>query len=471
MKRMNFDAAAIIGMASLWPLLQSSTYFPFNLMQNSGSIALGSLAPWHELYSAILIVLGIILILVDVRVDIAKHAGKALLLVLAIFGTAGEVVLFLADGASGLISVMLSVGSLLVAAFILGAICIWGARTIRSEARESVMLIALSYIAAEAVLTVCSLIGLNVQWVLLACPLISMVCACLSSACPAGERPAIGSLRGIPWRMMLPSVLLVYFGVIFVRILIGYQIGGLSDFDRAVTTIIPFIVFSFVVFYVSRNPSAADDLTITFSALVVVYMAALTMVLIFGDANYTFVKRVVVASEHCFEVFVWILVATTLGCREKGSSVPFALYAIVIVALPSFLSFDVMQMGGVLDLVSNRAFAIPLAAVVSFATASASIVYLVIATLRKGADVKMSEDDWRERVCREALGGLDLSEREMQVAVLLYRGYTAKRIADSLYVSESTVKTHISHIYSKIGIHSKQEFITHIDRLRDESSI
>ncbi|MDE6405569.1 MAG: helix-turn-helix transcriptional regulator [Lachnospiraceae bacterium] len=51
-----------------------------------------------------------------------------------------------------------------------------------------------------------------------------------------------------------------------------------------------------------------------------------------------------------------------------------------------------------------------------------------------------------------------LSERELEVAWLLYRGYTNRQIGEALYIAETTVKKHVSHIYQKMGVCSRKEF-------------
>lgn len=50
-----------------------------------------------------------------------------------------------------------------------------------------------------------------------------------------------------------------------------------------------------------------------------------------------------------------------------------------------------------------------------------------------------------------------LSDREAEVMELIARGDTVARIAEKLSVSENTVRTHAKRIYTKLGIHSKQE--------------
>jgi len=52
-----------------------------------------------------------------------------------------------------------------------------------------------------------------------------------------------------------------------------------------------------------------------------------------------------------------------------------------------------------------------------------------------------------------------LTERESEIATLLLKGKTYRRIAEELHVSENTVKTHIKNIYSKFGIRSRIELI------------
>lgn len=50
-----------------------------------------------------------------------------------------------------------------------------------------------------------------------------------------------------------------------------------------------------------------------------------------------------------------------------------------------------------------------------------------------------------------------LTEKELQVVNLLLRGYTYKVIAESLFISENTIKYHVKNIYQKLNINSKME--------------
>lgn len=62
-----------------------------------------------------------------------------------------------------------------------------------------------------------------------------------------------------------------------------------------------------------------------------------------------------------------------------------------------------------------------------------------------------------------------MSEREMEVAWLLYRGYTNRQIGEALFIAETTVKKHVSHIYEKSGVADRKEFKAMIGRASRET--
>jgi DNA-binding NarL/FixJ family response regulator len=48
-----------------------------------------------------------------------------------------------------------------------------------------------------------------------------------------------------------------------------------------------------------------------------------------------------------------------------------------------------------------------------------------------------------------------LSQRELEVLELVARGTTNREAASRLYISEATVKTHLLHIYAKLGVNDR----------------
>ncbi len=51
--------------------------------------------------------------------------------------------------------------------------------------------------------------------------------------------------------------------------------------------------------------------------------------------------------------------------------------------------------------------------------------------------------------------GETVSERELEVLRLVARGSTNRETADRLFISEATVKTHLLHIYAKLGVNDR----------------
>ena len=56
--------------------------------------------------------------------------------------------------------------------------------------------------------------------------------------------------------------------------------------------------------------------------------------------------------------------------------------------------------------------------------------------------------------------GLDLTEREREVLALMIEGLSNTQIAGKLTVSPSTIKSHVSNIFSKLGVASRTEAVT-----------
>ena len=56
-----------------------------------------------------------------------------------------------------------------------------------------------------------------------------------------------------------------------------------------------------------------------------------------------------------------------------------------------------------------------------------------------------------------ALQKIGLSEREKEVLTLVTKAFANKEIADSLFITENTVKVHLGRIFKKFDVHSRQK--------------
>lgn len=83
--------------------------------------------------------------------------------------------------------------------------------------------------------------------------------------------------------------------------------------------------------------------------------------------------------------------------------------------------------------------------------------------------------DMRRAFLDEAVAGMKetfmLSGREADVLALYALGFTQEKISKELHISVSTTHTHITHIYAKTNMHSRQEIIDYLDSSANPSGL
>lgn len=67
---------------------------------------------------------------------------------------------------------------------------------------------------------------------------------------------------------------------------------------------------------------------------------------------------------------------------------------------------------------------------------------------------KMMKQMRHERVLHE-----DLTDREMEILLLLAHGHTNQEIADELYIALKTVKSHVSNLLAKLEVHDRTQAV------------
>lgn len=72
----------------------------------------------------------------------------------------------------------------------------------------------------------------------------------------------------------------------------------------------------------------------------------------------------------------------------------------------------------------------------------------------------------KQEINYEKIRSLKLSEREIEVLAALVSGLTNKEIGEKLFISESTVKSHVSNIFSKLQVRNRPEAIIRATELR-----
>lgn len=86
--------------------------------------------------------------------------------------------------------------------------------------------------------------------------------------------------------------------------------------------------------------------------------------------------------------------------------------------------------------------------------------------MEEAAVVEFSKGNGRRR--RATTGWPSLTEREREIAALVAEDLTNAEIAEHLFISGDTVKTHISNIFSKLGLAKRRELARELRRRQDQ---
>lgn len=114
----------------------------------------------------------------------------------------------------------------------------------------------------------------------------------------------------------------------------------------------------------------------------------------------------------------------------------------------------------------NAQVAMLIAASLIFALGMIGIWYSEHSKVRMWATSVVSRSDLEEpesedrriaALCHRTAIESGLTGREEEVMLLMLKGKTTVEIAQELFVSNNTIKTHCKHIYAKCGVHSRQE--------------
>jgi DNA-binding NarL/FixJ family response regulator len=92
----------------------------------------------------------------------------------------------------------------------------------------------------------------------------------------------------------------------------------------------------------------------------------------------------------------------------------------------------------------------------SIKNALAGDMILPMKVARRIADAAKNVTGNREFKLKRAFG---LSDREVEIALMVYEGFTNRQISSALHISEGTARNHISAIYEKLHCENRTEAV------------
>lgn len=274
-----------------------------------------------------------------------------------------------------------------------------------------------------------------------------------------------------------------------IGLLNSFMLAGSIDFEGSgavsVAAIVgAIVVFCFIVFVARRIPNVS-----TVSGVTMPVLAAMLVFLPFLSERYNLVFSLLLLGSYWFiALLITYLVAEVAHVRKVS---PYVLMGVamgaarvcLVVALVAGYAAGVAG-GGPSDEAERTMRYLVIIVVVLYALCMA-LVFVSRGRKRRRAEEAFSAEASASEpaskpapvpaVASESESALDarcaavareggLTEREAEILVYLARGRTKAYIADVLFVTENTVRSHVRNIYSKLGVHTRQELLDLLER-------
>lgn len=467
------DVKVFAGSACLWAWLDAlfmSAFFP--------GAAAGSLKAEA---AAVLVfglsALGFILALAKPENFNRALQHRRLPLAAGIAGTVGSL-LFVASGLAGS-RLLLVAGGLACAAFMTVFQLGWGALYCRQGAKSAARYAAGGFACAVVIdLPLLFMIPLASALFYAILPLIS--CVVFSTIAPAersyetaapyprrigeatapqGSRPSfLTSWLGIAVSLFCAAgLVMLCFGylqhlVSFSSVASGGTPGGvIVQFARGLTAIALFLV----VLLAPKKANLAYRL-----GLLAMIAGFMLMSFLFGTGQFWIAGAVIIAGYTTFDLLLWVLFSQIAHTRSRS-----ALQTMAVTRLLAVVGYVVGALMGIV-LVGNdetlHAFVLQETNLMGYLVVIATVMLLSSKDMWILSGMGVGEplsDQAKEQRLYAWFQEKALTPREQEIALLLTAGRTQPWIAESLCISENTVGTHVRHIYQKLEVHDRQQFI------------
>ena len=359
----------------------------------------------------------------------------------------------------------------------------WGVELSRDGAARAILSSALGYALSVTVRAVIELLVSPVgAVVLILSPIGSTVCLLLLqrqanqgglSYLPPEER--VGGMGGrpwgsLPWGTLVPAIALIWFEQVFSKMLSLTSEGDLTQVSSVVPLIFMAVICLAVALYVRRGGKTVpyEYLDPVFVGLLLVYMVSLLLTVMFMGRLDFVPEQVLVAAGSCMRVYVWAVLLAGVCSYGTDPCETFSIFGLFILGVPLnvmiglFLSEPSRQQ--LAWTVVQPSFVVPVAAFVLFVF---GVAFALGRLHPRSLPIALGNDGQPESdLFEDALLSAGLTEREIEVVRLICSGNSAKAISDKLGIARSTVVTHTTHVYRKLGIANKQELIDYVDRAR-----
>lgn len=194
-------------------------------------------------------------------------------------------------------------------------------------------------------------------------------------------------------------------------------------------------------------------------------LAFVSFALVYHNTPGLFLTTSLIEAAYAFlDLFIW----TVLADLAFLYGAPFQFFGFALAAMLFSILMGELIGAQLLEIGEHYRFVTAL-----FAAAAIFLTFIVIPwlneriqmdfpwSLKKGEKEQRSGEQDPLEIAKELLlSGEHLTPRETEITVLLLKGLGNKEIAEQLFISENTLKTHLRNIYWKFGVGKKRELLS-----------
>ena len=199
--------------------------------------------------------------------------------------------------------------------------------------------------------------------------------------------------------------------------------------------------------------------------ITVIFFTGLLITMVFSQEWRQSGEELTLVSRMMFSVLLW-LVLISVAQSNHQSILMMSFWTIAEMASSLIAYFLIPQLAAYFpSLVDSILFNALLTLILLVVLIAASFFFLqrVIINLERSRAVEVASMPHNLR-CERIADVHGLTARELEILILYSQGSSSRSIAEKLYISPETVRTHVKSIYGKVGVNKKQGLIDLIQR-------
>lgn len=347
----------------------------------------------------------------------------------------------------------------------------WGRTIIQESARFGMTIPVLSF-AVGIVITLCSLLPEPISSiVIIVTPPATSILWWLSANKNDSDPPASTRLADLE-NAQIPTFVVcgIFFcTAAFVHDFVNYSsshaiTAPFTQWIAVATSITCVVLLSAALAISSRSKNPDHAFIVAWSTVAIAFFGCLFATALGAFPNEEGARGVVAACFMCFKLLLWIFTASVARNSQVSSTTAFSvlylpinifMVAVVGTVLPILLQLE----GSTLstyhqEILLILAFALLIVAFVFFVRYAPALSEAILESAKSTSNYEILSHVATEK---------ELTARETEIVLLISQGYTSKTIAEMLYVSPETIRTHTKKIYRKLGIHNRQDIIKFVN--------